>query len=655
MTKGTAGYAVWCAVTFMATAAGADEAAPRFADIVVTATRTETAADDVTRTVTVLPGAQIEQRAQSAAAEALRGAPGVDLTAFGSPGRSAFASIRGAAPDQVLVLLDGVEVNTPTVGQFDFGNLTTDDVGRIEVLRGAGGALYGSQAIGGVINVLTARGDGPLRFTWGAEGGRASSHREQFSVAGGRGPVGISGAVSYQGTNGFQGPHDDARNVSTVWRADADLVPAGTARTIVRYTNARSDLPNFNVADGRRDADAYSRTDFVLLKGEWEHVPVDALSYRLSTSYVRDNLRYRDEETDDGGRTEPVVVARFPSEIVGAQAQANYALAAVALTTIGLDFKELSADLYKQRREVEDDGEVETEVDRLRPNRSNVGVYGQEQVRLLEDTLLATGGVRYDHYDDVGDEVTWSGSGSYLVRPTQTRLLVSYAQGFRAPSFDELFEPELGNPNLDPERSWEIDAGVSQSLFDGQLRVEPTYFYRDVSNLIEEVADQLPPINIPEEDEQEGPFTRNLDARFQGVELVTRVQPYAWLTVSGSYMYLDYDTPTGVLLQRPKHRGFFGIDTMRAGVLRSGDRGWATVQVYAVGARDSPDPQDEFEAERLGGYVRTDLSLGYRFGGTFAPVTLTAAVRNLFNEQYEESIGFPAPPAWFLVGLRYHL
>ncbi len=441
MTNRTAGYVLWCTVTFATMAVRADDAAPTFPDIVVTATRTETAADDVTRTVTVVPGTQIEQRDQSAAAEALRGVPGVDITAFGSPGRSAFASIRGAAPDQVLVLLDGVEVNTPTVGQFDFGNLMTDDVDRIEVLRGAGGALYGSQAIGGVINVLTARGAGPLRFTWGAEGGRAASHREQFSVAGGRGPVGLSGAVSYQGTNGFQGPHDDARNFSTVWRADADLVPAGTARAIVRYTNARSDLPNFNVADGRLDADAYSRTDFVLLKGEWEHAPLDALSYRLSTSYVRDNLRYRDEETDDdGGRTEPVVVARFPSEIVGAQAQANYALADVAVTTIGLDFKELSADLYKQQLEVEDDGEVETEIDRLRPNRSNVGLYGQEQVRLLDDTLLATGGVRYDHYDDVGDEVTWSGSGSYLVRPTQTRLLVSYAQGFRAPSFDELFD-----------------------------------------------------------------------------------------------------------------------------------------------------------------------------------------------------------------------
>ncbi len=90
-------------------------------------------------------------------------------------------------------------------------------------------------------------------------------------------------------------------------------------------------------------------------------------------------------------------------------------------------------------------------------------------------------------------------------------------------------------------------------------------------------------------------------------------------------------------------------------MLRVGDRGWATVQVYAVGERDSPDPQDDFEAEQLGGYVRTDLSLGYRFGGTFAPVTLTAAARNLFNEQYEESIGFPAPPAWFLVGLRYQM
>src|SRR5438034_704956 len=110
----------------------AEEAKPGLPEIVVTATRTQTRADDVTTSVSVINGTDVGQRDQIMVSDAMRGAPGVDINEFGSTGQSAFASIRGSNPDQVLVLLDGVEVNTPTVGQFDLGNLTTDNIDRIE-------------------------------------------------------------------------------------------------------------------------------------------------------------------------------------------------------------------------------------------------------------------------------------------------------------------------------------------------------------------------------------------------------------------------------------------------------------------------------------------------------------------------------------------
>jgi vitamin B12 transporter len=624
----------------------AQEVSTQLPEVVVTATRTRVRAEDVTNTVSVISDTAIQQRDDATVTEALRGAPGVDVTEFGSLGSSSFASIRGAAADQVLVMLDGVEVNTPTVGQFDFANLTTDAIDRVEVLRGGGGTLYGSSAIGGAINVLTHRGQGPWSLLATGEAGRAATNRETISLSGEQGPLALFGTVSYLGSDGFQPVNNDYQNFSTVWRADADLLPDGTLRGIVRYTNSRAGLPNFNVAEGVLDPDAYTRTDFVLVKGEWEHAVRSDLTYRADVSYVRNNQRWADYTVDAEGELEPAVIARFPTELIQSDAQVDYLWREFALTTLGVQFIEQSAQIFEQALE-----EEEFEVEQFNANRSNVAVFLQQQMHFLDDSLRGVGGVRYDHIDQFGDQVTWSGSGSYLIRPTDTRLRLSYAQGFRAPTFEELFEPGLGNPSLEAERSWEIDAGFFQEFFGDRLHFESTYFYRRVRNLIEEVADGLPgPIApLPPDVAAE-----NFNATFQGVELITRVQPWPWLTLSANYMYLDVGSQTGPALNRPRHRGAFRASAVRESLVADGDRFTGVVQVFAVGARNSANPEDGFEPEQIGGYGRTDLALAYRLA-PLQSLEMTATVRNLFNRDYEESFGFPAPPAWYLLGLRYRL
>src|SRR5262249_7603693 len=161
--------------------------------------------------------------------------------------------------------------------QYDFANLTTDNVDRIEILRGGGGALYGSQAIGGVINVLTPRGEGPWRLSLRGEGGSGSTHREMLGLSGARGPFSLTAAVSSLLTDGFRRINDDYHNFSTVWRADADLLPQGTLRSFLRYTTTRTGLPNFNIIEGRLDPDARSRSDFFLAKTEWAHTLAEGL------------------------------------------------------------------------------------------------------------------------------------------------------------------------------------------------------------------------------------------------------------------------------------------------------------------------------------------------------------------------------------------
>jgi vitamin B12 transporter len=640
----------WALLTWTvawAVRAPADETATELPEVLVTATRTQTHADDSTVSVSVISGKEVDRRDQAMVGEALRGAPGMDVTQFGAPGQATFVTIRGTNPDQVLVLLDGVNVNTPTVGQFDFANLTTDNLDRVEILRGGGGALYGSEAIGGVVNVLTRRGQGPFHLLAGAEGGSAFTQHEMVGLNGAHGPFSLSGTASYLNTDGFQAFNDSYWNFSTVWRGDLDVLPAGTARVFCRYSESRTGLVNFDVFQNRLDPNAYAADNFFLVKGEWEHAPTDALTYRAAVSWVRDNFRYRgqqvDEEEDDELET---VSSHTPNEQTEAEGQMNYRWPDFALSTIGLEYREQWAELDAFNAEEDPD------FTSTRANRSIVGLYGQEQLQFFDDTLHGVGGVRYDHYDGFGDQVTASGSGSYLIRPTETRLRVGYAEGFRAPTFDELYGP-LGNPDLVPETSWEIDAGLAQDAFGGRLRVEPTYFYREVHNLIEEVTDELPPVaGVPEEERAEN-FS---STRMQGVELSSRAQLLSWLVLAGNYTYLNFVTATGTLVNRPRHRGALTAAGHWEDVFTSGDRTTATTLVYLVGRRDSPNPfntEAPFSPASLGGYGRVDVALAYHFGAPLAPLAVVATARNLFNRDYAESIGFPAPGANFLAGLRY--
>jgi vitamin B12 transporter len=649
---------LWVAITWALVqpyASIADEQTTQFPEVVVTATRTQTRADDATASVSVISGTEIVQRDQSMVSDALRGAPGMDINEFGSTGQTAFASIRGSNPDQVLVLLDGVEVNTPTIGQFDFANLTTDNIDRIEILRGGGGALYGSEAIGGVVNVLTRRGEGPFHLLASGEAGSAATHHEILGINGAHGPFALSGTASYLASDGFRSINDDYRNFSTVWRADLNVLPTADLRGFLRYSEARAGLVTFNVAHPERplDPDAYSRDNFFLVKGEWEHALSEALNYRTAVSFVRDNPRHHGNTIDDEGEFELPVVSHTPSEMIAAEAQANYLWHDCSVTSAGLEYKEQWADIYKLQP-----GPAEPE-DRYFPedhrgNRSIVGLYAQEQIHLLDDTLRGIGGVRYDHYDVFGSQTTVSGSGSYLITPTQTRLRLGYAEGFRAPTFDELFGA-LGNPNLKSETSWEINAGVTQELFNARLRFEPTYFYREVHNLIEEVVDQLPPVaSVPENEAASNVAT----TRMQGVEMSAKLQATQWLTLGGNYTYLNFVTPSGTLVNRPRHRGSATATGHWNDVFASGDRATLTTLVYAVGHRDSPNPldteiEDKFSPAPIAGYARVDVALAYHFGGPLAPLSVTATARNLFNRDYAQSIGFPAPPARFLAGLRY--
>ena len=186
--------------------------------VVVTATRTETPLRDVTTSITVITEEEIRAQQAETVLDALRDVPGLDVVQSGSRGSTTSVFIRGSNSNQVLVLIDGMEVNSGTAGSFNFAHLLTDNVERIEVLRGAGGTLYGSKAVGGVINILTKRGEGTPKLSLSSEGGNGATHRQALDLAGGTSRWNYSVAGNFLQSDGFHGDNDDYQNVSTSTR-----------------------------------------------------------------------------------------------------------------------------------------------------------------------------------------------------------------------------------------------------------------------------------------------------------------------------------------------------------------------------------------------------------------------------------------------------
>src|SRR5260370_20657342 len=218
--------------------------------IVVTATRVEQPLAEIGTTVTVVENGQVEAQKIGRVETVLREGPGVQGRQLGWPGTVTDGSIRGASAAQTLILVDGVEVNAGATGSFDMANLTTDNLDRIEVLRGAGGSLYGSQAIGGVINVLSQEGEGAPKASLVSEGGNRATSRQVATVSGADGNLGYSGALSYFSTEGFRLGNDNSDTLAGRARLGFHLCDAPVLAGFARYIASNVSLPNFSVFSG---------------------------------------------------------------------------------------------------------------------------------------------------------------------------------------------------------------------------------------------------------------------------------------------------------------------------------------------------------------------------------------------------------------------
>jgi vitamin B12 transporter len=608
--------------------------------IVVTPGRREAPVVETAPAVTVITREEIERKQAVTVLDVLRDVPGVTVVESGSRGSTSTVLVRGADSDQVLVLIDGVEVNSTTLGSFDFANLTVDNVERIEVLRGWGGTLYGSQAVGGVIQIFTRKGTGPFRGSVSSAGGNGFTHRHVGEISGTSGIFSYSASASHFETEGFKPENDDYRNTTVSARVDADVIERGTARVVFRV--GETEFGNYfsNNFLAAPDPDARQEEDFASVRGDWSHAPIEGLGYRLGVSYARSKLAFVD-------RPDAVETSFTDSEILSEMftfdGQADLAwLDGRAETIVGMEFDIREADVDSDFT----DPEFGSFPSRFDESIDNLAGYALQQLSFDDRRLVLTGGVRVDDNERFGTEPSPSGGASWIVGPLVTRLRATYTEGFKAPSLNELFFPGFGNPDLDAETSRETTVGVDQSLLDGRLVLSASVFHRELDDLIESVPDP-----------ETGLFlAANVgDAEVDGAEAALDLEIVSGVRFGGQYTYLDVEGRASARVRRPRHSGVVHVALDRGDVVQAGDRVSVDFRVALVGARPDFDPAAFFEVRRNSGHQRADLAASYSHplpDGPLARLVTFARVENLFDRDYEETLGFAARPVNVLAGFR---
>ena len=605
-------------------------------EIVVTATRYPVAPDSVASTVTVLRGEDLRAQGIRFVGDALRQAPGAHVVQGGPFGAAASLFVRGGESDYVKVLVDGVPVNQPG-GFYDFGSLTTDNVERIEILRGPGSVLYGSDAIAGVVQIVTRAGGNGLRLGAAGEGGSFGSARWEASALGGAESLGWSASLSRLTSDGTYEFNNDYRNTVASGRVRARAGERTALSLTGRYHDARYHFPT----DGTGvpvDRNQFTTDETASLALDLGHRFSDAVEGQFLLARSDIETGYENPADPPPG---PAFAGSDHTSTDRTSADARVQL------TFPRGIRGLAGASFEAQRQ--------DAAGSFREGRDNWGLYAQATVLPLSRLQLTAGG-RLDENERFGSFWTYRAAALAFAAPG-TRIRGSVGSGFKEPSFFENFDSPFstGNPDLRPERSFSIEGGVEQDLAGGAARVGVTVFAQRFRDLIQFTF--VPPepggsnyFNVAAADASGVEAALDL-----GLGPVRAAVSYTRLRTEVTDAGFDAgDAATFVegerLLRRPSDAVAARLESSVAGRVRLG------AVLSWTGSRDDirfgrfPEPNRRVE---LPSYTTLDLSGVFTLlpGRRGRPgLDLTARVENVFDERYEQSVGFPARGRGVFVG-----
>ena len=437
-------------------------AAPSFAEgpvsmdpVVVTATRIEEKVSEQASSVSVVTREEIELSGSVLVGDALQGLPGVDVQRKGSPGNMENIKIRGGLASHTLVLIDGFPVNSPAIdGAYDVSTLPTGRFDRIEVVRGPQSALYGSNAMSGVVNFLPPRPEGPVRFGAGAAAGSFSTLQWNGFAAGGAGKGGYHLGVGGLTSDGIH-PNDDTSILSFLGGGDVPVGERNRFHALVLSTEGDKGVPiDFGTP---HDINHQLTRRGLLVGGRWE-TKVSS-SFAVTASGSRFDEYYHDRDPADPGEAFPYVYDDVLKTVkTDVAVMARIATGERSVTFAGIEFtKDRAADTLQSNF-----GDTNTED--ISINRS---VFLQEEWRSGKGAGVSAG-LRVDRNSEAGTVVSPRVAAFHDVPGVGARLRAAAGRGFRTPTISEKSDPSLGNPALSPEITWSYEAGADIALAGGR-------------------------------------------------------------------------------------------------------------------------------------------------------------------------------------------
>lgn len=569
--------------------------------LLVTATRTAQTADQALASVTVIDREEIERKQVQTVIELLKQTPGVVVTNNGGRGKQSSIFLRGTNSDHVLVLIDGIKAGSATNGAVALQDLAPEQIDRIEIVRGPRSSLYGSEAIGGVIQIFTRKGTEGFKPRFSVGAGSDDSREVMLGASGGHGDGWYNLSVSDYTTDGFDAeegnePDDDGYdNRSYALRGGYSFNQNAEAELF--WARNEGD----NAFDGSSQNENRSRIQ--TLGAVLRVSPTD--TWQLEARVGRSQ-----DESDN--YLNGAWVSNFETERDTLTLQSNHQVGVSHQLTWGVDY---------QNDEISSDSNEYAVT-----QRDNTGVFGLYQAYLGRHDVSVS--LRHDDNEQFGGQTT--GSLAWGVElPRSVRLTASYGTAFKAPTFNDLYWPGAGNPDLQPEdsSSWELGLSGEHATVNWSANLYQT----DIENLIAwapapTVAEpwRWIPVNVNE-------------ARIRGLELTAATRIGLW------------DLGTSLDLMDPKDRDTDALLNRRARKMftLSADRDFGG---YAVGGTLHAVGKRKDGSEWLSGYTTVDLRGSYQLGNDWS---LKARVENLLDEDYQTAKGYNQPDRTYWLSLHY--
>ncbi|MFN3785426.1 MAG: TonB-dependent vitamin B12 receptor [Thiothrix sp.] len=572
--------------------------------IVVTADRKARTIDETLAPVSIITRADLDKYQATSIPDVLRHVPGINFSNSGGVGKATSVFVRGTNSSQVLVLIDGIKIGSATTGTVAFEDLPLEQVERIEVVRGPRSSLYGSEAIGGVIQIFTRKGGKGFQPAISVSAGSHNTQKANINLAGGDTTTWYNLNAGTEKTDGFNATANNKEPDADGYARNSIALRAGH-----RFSTSTEAEVSLLQAQGNNDYDGsfVNQSEFVqqAVSGKLRHSVGDKAVLTAQLGQAKDES----DNFKDGA-----FKSRFNTTRNTASLQADIELNASNGLTVGLDQQQ---------------DKVESSTVYTVNSRDNTGVFGNYQTKLGATQFDIA--VRQDDNEQFGKHTTGSVAVGHDL-PNGTRLTAAYGTAFKAPTFNNLYFPFSGDATLKPEQSANTEIGVAGKALNGKVQWAANAFHNSIDNLI---SYPPPTYDVSQTDK----------AQIQGVELSAGTQLGGW------------DVNANVTLQRPENRS--GTHAGKRLILRPEqfasvdiDRNLGKVHVGATLHAEGKRYTDvaNTDSTKLPGYSTLDLRADYQLAKSW---TAGVKIGNVFDKNYQTNSGYNQDGINGLVTIKY--